>query len=177
MRITKNLAYIAGLWKADRGSTAKGVVAIKNKQWPLLKKFRKFLEKLGNKVKEREVVGYSRVKEVYTCDTSLRRQIEHIIKNRETLTREKLLAYFGGMIDGDGTVDANKSVFRIYYSHNEEEDAEKDKRILMEKFKQEAVVKRYNVPTLCIHNPRKFARMILPFVNHPAKRRELLKMT
>ena len=35
-------AWIAGLWKADRGSTAKGVVAINNKNDTIRDTFRKF---------------------------------------------------------------------------------------------------------------------------------------
>jgi len=64
MKKTLELIYLSGLWKADRGSIAKGVVSIKNKEDIVLRKFEDFLRKQNLKVKKRWTEGYSKVKDV-----------------------------------------------------------------------------------------------------------------
>ncbi len=45
----EEFAYTYGLWKADRCSTAKGIVGLRNKDERLLQTFENFLNKLGTK--------------------------------------------------------------------------------------------------------------------------------
>ena len=137
------VAYAVGLWKADRCSTAKGVVGLRNKQDALLDAFEKFLKKRGLKVKWRTIMGFSKTKEVYTCNSSLRREFESVFLNRNNLGHNGKLSYFAGRIDGDGTVDAKYSHVRIYYSHKEGLEALEDSEILRS-MGQDAIVRYYN---------------------------------
>ncbi len=166
------LCYLVGLWKADRCSTAKGVVGIKNKDNTLLQKFVEIVEPMNLKIKFRTVEGFSTTQDVYVCNSRLRREIENLFKLRSNLSKEELLAYFGGRIDGDGTIDAKSSHIRIYYAPNEISEAQEDSEIL-KTFGIESVIKKYNVPTLSIHKPRIFAAMIKNFVVSPSKKKQL----
>ncbi len=166
------ICYLVGLWKADRCSTAKGVVGIKNKDTALLNAFRKIVEPMNLKVKSRTVHGFSTTQDVYVCNSRLRRKIEKLFLFRSRLPKKKLLAYFGGRIDGDGTVDVKSSHIRIYYSPKELSEAEEDSRIL-KRFGVKSVVKIYNTTTLSIHKPRTFASIIKNFVKSPSKRKKL----
>jgi len=166
------LHYIMGLWKADRCSTARGVVGIKNTQKVLLDKFQKFVEDLGMKPKFRQVTGFSTTQDIYVCNSRLRKEIEELFQNRASSSEENILAYFGGRIDGDGTISAKESHFRIYYSPEEKSEAEEDSEIL-KRLGIDSLVKMFNIPTLEIHKPRKFAKMISKFVVSPQKQKEL----
>ena len=44
--INEEFAYILGLWKADRCSTAKGIVGLRSKDQILIETFRNFIKKL-----------------------------------------------------------------------------------------------------------------------------------
>ena len=168
-------AHAIGLWKADSCSTAKGVVGVRNKDGVLLDAFRGFLESRKLGVKSRDVFGFSKTSEVYTCNSALKREFERAFARRACLSLNERLAYFGGRIDGDGTVDAKSSHMRIYYSHKEAVEASEDAEMLRS-IGQDAIVKYYNVPTLCIRRPRNFAKIILRFVRSERKRKELLEM-
>ena len=103
---------MAGIWDADRGSTAKGIVSIKNKCINILTAFIVIsISKLGieqSKFKFRVVKGYSKVIEVYYTSTYARRIIEGIIANKEDLRGNEARAFLAGKIDGDGYVSDTK---------------------------------------------------------------------
>jgi len=166
------ICYLVGLWKADRCSTAKGVVGIKNKDEVLLRQFRKIVGRMNLNVKSRTIEGFSTTQDVYVCNSRLRREIEDLFKQRPRLSKNKVLAYFGGRIDGDGTIDAKNSHIRIYYSHQEISEAEEDSEIL-KRFGIKSSVKKYNVPTLNIYEPRKSASIIKKFVQSRSKKKQL----
>jgi len=133
--LDEQFAYILGLWKADRCSTAKGIVGLRNKDEILLEEFRKFFNKLGLQSKERSVLGYGKTKEVYVCSMPLRRIFEWVAEKRiELLGKDKklILAYLAGVIDGDGTFisDKRKIIIRIFYGKNELADVKRDKVLL-----------------------------------------------
>ena len=135
IEINTQLAYVLGLWNADRSSTAKGIVGVRSKDNILLEIFRKFLLKLGLTPKERIVTGYGKTKEVYACSMPLRRIFEWLIENRVELfsnNPELILAYLAGVIDGDGSFirDKKKLILRIFYGKREIEEATKDKLLL-----------------------------------------------
>lgn len=175
MELDKEAAYFFGLWMADRCSTAKGVVGIRNTNPILLEETRRFLGSLNMKIKEREVRGYSLTREVYCCNSQLRRFLEELSSTKEVLLSQPdlLFAYFGGLIDGDGTIDAKRSTLRIYYGKTELANARTDSELLARHGFKTTIKRSQKVVTLNLLRPRKIACRLLPFVRSSHKRREL----
>ncbi len=172
----KQLCYLLGLWCADRGSTARGVVAIRNKRDELLEPLRKFGTQRGMKVKEREVVGYSKTREVYVCNTKLRKLFDSMRRNKTKVlnSKQKILAYFAGLFDGDGTVilDNSKTKIRkvrIYYSKQEINDSLTDAKLLETLGIRTRVWSYGNIVIMDVYDRNKFLRMIKPFIRHKEK--------
>ncbi len=172
--MNKGLFYILGLWCADRGSTAKGVVAIRNKREELLRPLREFGKKKGLRVKERTVNGYSKTKEVYICNSALRELFEKMRKNKIKMldSRTKILAYFAGLFDGDGTIIKDRAKIRkvrIYYSKHEIKDSLVDAELLKNLGIHTRVWKYRNMSITEIYNRYRFLKMIKPFIKHKEK--------
>ncbi len=76
-------AWIAGLWAADKGALAKGVVAIVNTYEELLKTFRIFSLKNfdidKSRFRRRTIRGYGEFTEVYFTRLPARQFIEELI--------------------------------------------------------------------------------------------------
>src|SRR3989338_6674657 len=77
--------WIIGLWSADRGALAKGVVAIVNTTPELLEKFHdlslKNFDITESKFRSRIIRGYGESKEVYFTRLPVRCFIENLIPN------------------------------------------------------------------------------------------------
>src|SRR3989344_7676787 len=126
--------WIAGLWSADRGALAKGVVAIVNTTPELLEKFREFslnnFDITQSKFRSRIIRGFGESKEVYFTRLPVRRFIEQTILEREKLNKKNITAYLAGRFDGDGNVSSKSSSLCIFYSYKEKKDAEIDKKLI-----------------------------------------------
>ncbi len=109
----------------------------------------------------------AKIGEVYTCSMPLRRVFELISKQKnEFLTKSPktvLLAYFAGLIDGDGCYDYRNSDLRIFYSIMEKEDVICDSSLLLIIGTTSSISERRNHFRLQIHKPKDFASMIKPF--------------
>jgi len=108
------------LWDADRGSTAKGVVSIKNKDYNLIAGF--IIVSMSEfgvsplKFRARVTVGYGRAIDIYYTSMRVRRILEEIVRSKEELTGINAIAFIAGKIDGDGYVDPVKREIIIGYS-------------------------------------------------------------
>ncbi len=161
---------------ADRCSTAKGVVGIRNKNSKILKHVSDIFESLNVSIKKRTVQGYSITKEVYCCNSVLRRFIENFKDKRiEILSKKPELAhaYFAGVIDGDGSIYGKKSSLRIYYNKTEIKEARKDALLLRLLGYNSTIKLSKKIATLYILKPRKIAPNLLKFINANHKLREL----
>ena len=171
---------MAGIWDADRGSTAKGIVSIKNKCINILTAFIVIsISKLGieqSKFKFRVVKGYSKVIEVYYTSTYARRIIEGIIANKEDLRGNEARAFLAGKIDGDGYVSDTKKEIYIGYGSGNLRDAQRDSNIVRNLGLKYSIRRSGNVIKLRLLNPREVAPILLPFIIHPVKRTRLINL-
>ena len=165
--------WIVGLWSADRGTKAKGVVAIVNTTEELLENFRIFslrnFDITKSKFRERTIRGYGESKEVYFTRLPARRFIEGLLLEREKLSKKNILAYLAGRFDGDGNVDGASSSMCYYYSHTENQDAEIDKKLIEKLGFFASIEKGKNIVRLRILQPRFFASKLLPYLKHKKK--------
>jgi intein/homing endonuclease len=163
--LDEELAYILGLWKADRCSTAKGIVGLKNKDEELLKVFRNFIEKIKLEVKERTVEGYGQTKEVYCCSMPLRRIFEYVSANRVKIFSNKqlILSYLAGIIDGDGSGGDNSHLV-IFYSRDEMEEVEKDSQLIKKLGFDTTIKIKSNHIRLYVLKPSQLIRNLWPFI-------------
>jgi len=175
IEIDTEFAYILGLWKADRCSTAKGIVGLRSKDEILLEAFRNFIKKVGLEVKERIVRGYGVTKEVYCCSMPLRRIFEYVSANRLSLLKKGVIpAYIAGLIDGDGTIvnEKGKKIIKIFYGKRDKKDAETDRKLL-EKINIKAtltILKSRNLIVLTIRELSLISKLIFPFLMLKRKR-------
>jgi len=183
MKYVVNLetCWMAGFWAADRGSTAKGVVAINNTNNELLNFFRKAslrnFDITESRFRERTIKGYGVSKELYFTRLPARRFIEKIVLERQKLGKHKSLAFLGGRFDGDGTVSKLGSSLCYYYGNNEAEDLKTDKAMI-ESLGFKTTVNKCGIKALRLNllRPRFFASKILPFVRHSEKRNRLKRL-
>ncbi len=173
--------WIAGLWAADKGNFAKGVVAINNKNIDILENFREM--SLRNfdieisKFRQRKIQGYGTSNEVYFTRLPARRFIENLVENRERLSRMEILAFLAGRFDGDGTVSKTGSSLCIYYGNKEKGELKKDERMIKGLgFRTSSYKCGNSAMRLHILRPRFFAHDILPFVKHPEKKERLKRL-
>ena len=163
--INEEVAYILGLWKADRCSTAKGIVGLRNKDSKLLNAFGKFINKMQLETKERTVTGYGKTKEIYCCSMPLRRILEFIAQNRlELLDNQNLvLSYIAGLIDGDGST-GNLSHLVIFYNRDEIQDAEIDAKLIKRLGFNTTIKEKRNHLRLYILNPKNLIKKLFAMV-------------
>ena len=163
--LDEEFAYILGLWKADRCSTAKGIVGLKNKDEELLKVFRNFIEKIKLEVKERTVEGYGQTKEVYCCSMPLRRIFEYVSANRVKIFSNKqlILSYLAGIIDGDGSGGDNSHLV-IFYSRDEMEEVKKDSQLIKKLGFDTTIKIKSNHIRLYVLKPSQLIRNLWPFI-------------
>ncbi len=179
-QVNSETAWIIGLWAADRGSTAKGVVSINNKNNKLLQTFRE--KSLNNfditesKFRKRILKGYGISKELYFTRLPVRKFIENKLFKRKEFNDKQKLAYFAGRFDGDGNVSAKSSVICIYYAHKEKRDAILDKEMLIDLGFDCSIERGKKILRLRIRQPRFFTSSILLYVKHPRKVREIEKL-
>ena len=131
IKIDEEFAYTLGLWKADKCSTAKGIVGLRSKDDILINKFKCFIQKLELEAKERTVKGYGITKEVYCCSMPLKRIFEFVSNNiLDMLKLDKIkLAYLAGLVDGDGSTGGLAHLL-IFYGLNKIKEAEKDSQLI-----------------------------------------------
>ncbi len=174
-------SWLVGIWSADRGSLAKGVVSLNNKNQNILDTFVKFSLKnfdiTDSKIRRRKIFGYGISNEVYFTRLPARRFLENMFKNRSQLKRENLLAYFAGRLDGDGTVDSKNSILCYYYGLNEIEQLKTDEKILKNLgYKTSHGSCGKKALRMRVLKPRVFAKHILEFVNHPSKKENIIML-
>ena len=170
-------SWILGVWGADRGTLAKGVVALVNTKPEILNTFKRYCLKnfdiTKSKFRQRILRGYGVSTELYFTRLPARRFLENLMKNRSNLKRENLLAYFAGRVDGDGNVHAKSSSLAIFYSLKEIQDAKIDK-MLIEGFDHKVSISvETKVIRLRILKPRFFSSEILPYIVHNKKKKEI----
>lgn len=170
-------AYIAGLWKADNCSSAKGVVGIRSKDKILLDKFQNIMLRYfpKEKMRSRKITsGYSDTEETYVCSTELQRYLENLISNREMLSQELAYSFLAGFLDGDGSVDGKKSMLYYCYGLKDVKEAQRDKKFL-EKFGYEtSLLKSGKAWKVFVLKPKYFAEKIIQYVVLDRKRKELI---
>ena len=171
---------MAGLWDADRGSSAKGVVSLKNKCYALLAGFilvsRECFGISSEKFRARLTFGYSPAIEVYYCSSKARRILEDMVSKKEELTGNYARAFMARKLGGDGYVNDVKREIYIGYSINNILEARRDAKILENLGIEYKLAMSYNVVKLRIHKPRSVAEILYPFVLHPVKRTGLLRL-
>jgi intein/homing endonuclease len=164
--LDEEFAYTLGLWKADRCSTAKGIVGVRSKDNVLLETFRNFIRRIKLEIKERTVKGYGKTKEVYCCSMPLRRIFEFITENRLKLLKQQknlILAYLAGIVDGDGS-SGDLSHLVIFYNLNERKDAKKDAKLInLLGFKTALKIKKNHI-RLYILQPLNLIKKLRPFI-------------
>jgi hypothetical protein len=178
-RVNIETSWIAGLWAADKGNTAKGVLAINNKNETLVKSFMELslrnFDIVESKFRRRKIFGYGISNEVYFTRLPARIFIEGIVKNRENLPRKEMLAFFAGLLDGDGTVSKNGSALCYYYGNKELPELKRDEKMIRKlgfrTSRTRCGPKAWRIQVL---RPRYFASEILDFVKHPQKRTNLV---
>ena len=80
------------------------------------------------------------------------------------------MAYFAGLIDGDGHFDKKRSDLRIFYGKNEKEKVEADKQLLKILNIEAKIKERKNHFALIVYKPTSFMRSISKFLVLPRKR-------
>ncbi|MBI3413476.1 MAG: hypothetical protein HY051_05355 [Candidatus Aenigmarchaeota archaeon] len=166
LKLDEEFAYLLGLWKADRSSTAKGIVGLISKDEELLNVFRKFFElKLKMKAKERVVIGYGLTKEVYVCSMPFRRILEFVSQNRLEMLKDSriILSYIAGLIDGDGSTGGMAHLV-IFYGKKEKEDAEKDRKLILSLGFNTTLNEKENHLRLYILRPSKLLQKLTEFI-------------
>ncbi len=179
MRYQVNIetCWIAGLWGADRGALAKGVVAIVNTTPELLENFHEFslrnFDITESKFRRRIIRGFGESQEVYFTRLPVRRFIEELLSKREKLNKKNSLAYLAGRFDGDGNVSSKSSSLCIFYNFKEKEDAKTDKRILENLGFNVALSEEPKIIRLRILKPRYFASKLIKYNKHKKKTEHL----
>ncbi|GEM_PF-2900688 len=179
MRYQVNIetCWLLGLWSADHGTLAKGVVSIVNTEQELLKGFRRISLKnfdiTGSKFRKRELRGYGLSWDVYFTRLPARKFLEELLQAREKLSKKNKLAYLAGRFDGDGNAHAESSTMCIFYGYNEESDAKLDLRLIKSLGFDASIEKNKKVLRLRIRKPRSLALQIVNFVKHPRKKQHL----
>jgi hypothetical protein len=174
------LYWLAGLWDADRGSSAKGVVSLKNRCYELPAGFIVFSRECfgidSGRFKVRLTIGYSPTIDVYYCSSKVRRKIEDIVFRKEKLMGNYARAFIAGKLDGDGYVNDIKREIYIGYSINNISEAKRDAKILENLGIEYKIAVSHNVVKLRMHKPGLVAETLYPFVLHPVKRTRLSRL-
>ena len=172
--------WLAGLWDADRGSTAKGVVSIKNKCINIIAAFiiisTEELKVNQSKIKFRVTRGYGEAIEAYYTSTQIRRMIEEIVHEKEKLRGNEGRAFLAGKIDGDGYIDHIKREIYIGYGSRNLYEALRDAQIVNNLGLRYSIGTSGNIVKLRLLRPKEVAPLILPFIMHPLKHVKLLKL-
>ena len=170
-------AWVAGLWAADRGSTARGVVSIKNKCPALLDAFEEYslrnFDITRSKFRLRKTKGYSEATDVYYTRLPVRRFIESLVTNRIRLSGQEGLAFLSGKFDGDGSIDFERSILYYGYSKGNRPEALKDEILIAALGFRTSIGPSGNAVKVRVLEPRKFAVEIIPYVRHPIKLKKL----
>ena len=165
--------WVAGLWATDRGSTAKGVVSIKNRNPVLLQNFKEYSLKnfdiSESRFRQRTTMGYSEGTDLYFTRLPVRRFLEGIVRNRIRLGVALALAYLVGKLDGDGSVDYERSLLYYGYSQGHMKDATGDRELLTKLGFRTSIGPSGDAVKLRVLTPRSFATQIMPYVRHPIK--------
>ena len=165
--------WILGIWCADHGTLAKGVVSLVNTKQELLETFRKNCLKnfdiAESRFRQRTLRGYGISTELYFTRLPARRFLESLLKKRESFSKDNKLAYLAGRVDGDGSVGVKSSNLCIFYSLKEKEDAEMDNKIIQTLGFKSKLSFENKFIRLNILKPRFFAKKIFPFIIHEKK--------
>ena len=170
--------WLAGIWAADRGSLAKGVVSINNKSMEILSSFEDFclrnFDIENNRIRKRIIKGFGISNETYFTRMPARRFIEFLVQNRHKLSNKKAYAYLAGRLDGDGSVDSSGSIIFYYYGNKEKDELKIDANLIQKLgFKISFGSCGKKALRLRVLRPRFFALKILPYVRHPKKKENL----
>ena len=167
--------WIAGLWAADRGSLAKGVVSINNSNKALIDTF--IETSLNNfdinasKIRKRVIQGYGTSNEAYFTRLPARKFIESIVINRSNLLRQNKLAFLAGRLDGDGTVNVKSSSLCYYYGLKELEELKIDEGLIRSLgFIPSTSTCGKKALRISVLKPRFFGSEVLQFIRHPEKK-------
>ena len=178
--ITDWVCWLAGLWDADRGSTAKGVVSIKNKCYVLISGFIVVsVRDLGidpSKFRARVTEGFSRAIDVYYTSMRARRVLEGITRNKVRLYGNCGRAFIAGKLDGDGYVNELKHEIYIGYGVKHYEDAVKDSELLTNLGIKHSITGSGPVIKLRMLRPKEVAEALHPYVLHPTKSLKLASL-
>ena len=167
--------YAIGLWKADKCSTAKGIVGIRSKDDEIIYWFTEFLLKHfpEEKLRTRKITGYGETKEVYVCSYQLRKLFEKTIEERKKIPKKHLASFFAGMIDGDGSIDPRSRMAYIAYGLKDREEIETDQKLLEKLGFKSSVNKSGRGLKLNIHKPKDFLALISPYIVLKRKREKI----
>jgi hypothetical protein len=172
--------WLAGLWDADKGSSAKGVVNIKNKESQLLAAFiaisTGILDINAGKIRVRLTHGYSVVPEVYYVSSRVRRMLERIVSMKEELEGNNARAFLAGKIDGDGYISDVKREIYIGYGLRHRKDADRDSKIALNLGVETNITVSRGIVKLRLHKPKYVACLIEPFILHPMKHSRLIRI-
>ena len=182
MDINPDLAWLVGIWAADRGSSAKGVVSLKNKSRELLLRFEDVSRSLfgipWERIRRRVTRGYGEAYEVYYTSMRVRRILEELYANRLMLLVGELgVAYIGGRLDGDGYVSFKKHDVYIGYSAKHMSEAMVDSEVAWKAGLPTSLTSSQGIVKLRILKPRRTASILVHHVYHPEKRRRLLLLS
>ena len=173
--ITDWVCWLAGLWDADRGSTAKGVVSIKNKYYVLISGFIVIsIRDLGidpSKFRARVTEGFSRAIDIYYTSMKGRRVLEEITRNKMRLSGNCGRAFIAGKLDGDGYVNELKHEIYIDYGVRHYEDAVKNSELLTSLGIKYSITSSGSVIKLRMLKPKEVAEVL-----HPIKSRKLASL-
>ena len=176
--MTEELSYLIGLWKADKCSTAKGIVGIRSKDSELIQKTKNvFLNYFPeSKLRFREVIGYGKTNEVYLCSYQLRKFFEEKIRVRSHVFSNQYAASFlAGIFDGDGSVDPKSRTSYIAYGWKDIEEIKVDKNYLKQQGFESSINKSGKAIKLNILKPTRFLELIFPHVVLPRKRDKIVE--
>lgn len=169
-------AYLAGLWKADNCSTARGVVGIRSKDLALIQKFDRIMMRYfpPKTLRHREIEGYSKTLEGYVCSTRLARFLSSVHDSRESLPKNLAASFIAGFFDGDGSASGENSSLYCCYGLKDLEEALRDKAFFEQLGFEVSLLKSGKAWKNHVLKPRRFAEFILPFVTLERKRKELM---
>lgn len=177
--IDEKFAYLAGLWKADRCSTAKGIVGIRSKDSELLTHVSEILENYFDKAKLRKrdiKTGFSPTSEVYVCSCVLRRRIEALINERNSVFDKRddaTASFLAGLFDGDGSASFEKRTLYFAYGLRDEKEVLQDRKMIENLGFYCSITKAGRGMRLNVLKPTDFARFIYHFVFLERKKLQL----